>query len=48
MKRAVTADRVQFELRAYRPLRADEVDVLEAAAGRYGEFLGRAAALELR
>ena len=36
MKRAVTADRVQFELRAYRPLRADEVDVLEAAAGRYG------------
>jgi len=48
MKRAVTADRVRFELRSYRPLRADEVDVLEAAAGRYGHFLGRAAALELR
>jgi hypothetical protein len=39
---------VQFELRSYRPLRADEVDALEAAAGRYGNFLGRSAALELR
>ena len=48
MKRAVTADRVQFELRPYRPLRPDEVEALEAAAGRYGEFLGRAALLELR
>jgi hypothetical protein len=48
MKRAVTADRVHFELRPYRPLRPDEIQALEAAAGRYGEFLGRAAALELR
>ena len=48
MKRTVTADRVQFELCSYRSLRGDEVEALEAAAGRYGEFLGREAALELR
>ena len=48
MKRTVTADRVVFELRPYRPLLAADVAALEAAAGRYGRFLGRLAALDVR
>ena len=45
MKRTVTADRVVFELRPYRPLRADDMAALEAAGTRAGEFLGRTAVL---
>ena len=48
MKRTVAADRVVFELRSYRPLLADDMAALEAAASRYGHFLGRIGMLELR
>jgi Winged helix DNA-binding domain len=48
MKRTVTADRVVFELRPYRPLVAGDVAALEAAATRYGEFLGRTGVLDVR
>jgi hypothetical protein len=44
----VAADRVVFELRPYRPLLAGDVAALEAAAGRYGEFLGRNSVLDVR
>ena len=47
MKRTVTADRVVFELRPYRPLRADDVAALKAAASRAGEFLGRTGVLDV-
>ena len=47
MKRTVTADRVVFELRPYRPLRADDVAALRAAASRAGEFLGRTGVLDV-
>jgi Winged helix DNA-binding domain len=47
MKRTVTPDRVVFDLRPYRRLSAAEVAVLEAAAGRYGGFLGRTGLLDL-
>ena len=48
MKRTVTADRVIFELRPYGSLSADDAAALEAAAGRYGTFLGRTAKLDVR
>ena len=48
MKRTVAADRVVFELRPYRQLQDDDVAALEAAASRYGHFLGRAGTLDLR
>ena len=48
MKRTVTADRVVFELRPYRPLVAADVAALEAVATRYGEFLGRTGVLDVR
>jgi hypothetical protein len=48
MKRIVAPDRVLFELRPYRTLRADDVAALEAAAGRYGNYLGRTGVLDLR
>jgi hypothetical protein len=47
MKRTVTADRVVFELRPYRPLGADDVAGLNAAASRAGEFLGRTGVLDV-
>jgi len=47
MKRTVVAEDVRFELRPYRPLRDDDVAALQVAAARYGEFLGRTAALEV-
>ena len=40
MKRTVTPTRVQFDLSPHRPLSAREVQVLDEAAQRYGEFLG--------
>jgi hypothetical protein len=48
MKRTVTADRVVFHLRPYRPLPAADIAALEAAANRYGKFLGRTGMLDLR
>jgi hypothetical protein len=45
MKRAVTGEAVMFDLRPYRPPDAGDVAALEAAALRYGEFLGRPAVL---
>ena len=48
MKRTVAADRVVFELRPYRPLLAGDMAALEAAASRYGEFLGRTGMLDVR
>jgi hypothetical protein len=48
MKRTTTADQVVFELRPYRPIRAGETATLEAAASRYGEFLGRTGILDVR
>ena len=47
MKRTVAKDRVEFALTPLRELRPDEVDVLAAAAERYGAFLGRPATLRL-
>jgi DNA glycosylase AlkZ-like len=47
MKRTVAADRVVFELRPYRPLLARDLEALEAAANRYGQFLGRIAVLDM-
>jgi hypothetical protein len=48
MKRAVTPDRVTFEVQPYRALRPSEHAELEAAAGRYGRFLGRRALVDVR
>ncbi len=45
MKRTVTADQVVFELRPYRGLFAGDLVALQAAASRYGEFLGRSGLL---
>jgi hypothetical protein len=48
MKRSVTPDRVTFELQPYRQLRPGDVAALGTTATRYGEFLGRAAVLDVR
>jgi hypothetical protein len=41
MKRTVGPDRVVFELHPHRPLTPTELAALDAAAERYGRFLGR-------
>ena len=48
MKRTIVADDVVFELRPYRPLQDADVSTLQAAATRYGMFLGRGAVLDVR
>jgi hypothetical protein len=48
MKGTVAADHVVFELRPYRPLLSGDLAALEAAANRYGQFLGRIAVLDVR
>ena len=48
MKRTIVADEVVFELLPYRPLPDGDVSTLEAAASRYGAFLGRRAVLDVR
>jgi len=48
MKRTVTRDRVDFELRPYRAPTRPQVKALEQAAERYGTFLGLDARLTLR
>jgi hypothetical protein len=45
MKRTLAKDRVDFALTPLRELAADEVDVLQQAASRYGSFLGLQAQL---
>lgn len=45
MRRTITNDRVRFDLRPYRVLTAGQVEALEQAAARYGEFLGLKARL---
>ncbi|MGH3811051.1 MAG: winged helix DNA-binding domain-containing protein [Pseudonocardiaceae bacterium] len=45
MKRTLTPSRVLFELTPYRPLKAAERQALDEAAARYGDFLGRPAAI---
>ena len=47
MKRSLAKDRVDFALTPLRELGADEVDVLDEAAERYGAFLGLPARLIL-
>jgi hypothetical protein len=47
MKRDVTGDRVAFDLRPYRRLRAPDIEALEAAAIRYGKFLDRTPVLDV-
>ena len=39
MRRNLGKDRVEFELRPYRPFSSDEVEALKEAADRYGKFL---------
>jgi hypothetical protein len=41
VRRTVTAERVRFDVQPYRPLGSAEIDALEDAADRYGQFLGR-------
>ena len=47
MKRSLTADRVVFDVRPYRRLSAADLEALEAAAARYGWFLGRTGLLDV-
>ncbi|HZN72556.1 MAG TPA: winged helix DNA-binding domain-containing protein [Micromonosporaceae bacterium] len=39
MRRTIASDYVQFDLRPYRPLTPSQVDALDQAARRYGEYL---------
>jgi hypothetical protein len=48
MKRTVATEKVVFELRPYRRVVAADIAALEAAASRYGEYLGRTGALDIR
>jgi hypothetical protein len=47
MRRTVANDHVQFDLRPYRALRPSEVEALERAATRYGDYLRLEARLAL-
>src|SRR5690242_6325534 len=47
MRRTVGRDQVQFDLRPYRDLTAAEIEAIEEAAARYGEFLGLKARITL-
>ncbi|MFD0687803.1 winged helix DNA-binding domain-containing protein [Actinomadura fibrosa] len=46
-RRTVGRDQVRFDLRPYRPLTRPEVEALDQAARRYGEYLGLKAELAL-
>jgi len=39
MRRTVAHDHIQFDLRPYRPLTPPEIEALDQAARRYGEYL---------
>ena len=45
MRRTIANDHVEFDLRPYRALAATEIEALNQAARRYGEYLGRAVRL---
>jgi hypothetical protein len=47
MRRTITRDHVRFDLRPYRPLAPAEIDALDQAAERYGQFLKLGARLAL-
>jgi len=47
MRRRVAGDHVEFDLRPYRPLLPREVEALDRAATRYGDFLRLPARLSL-
>ena len=47
MRRTVTHDQVQFDLRPYRALTPAEIEALDQAASRYGEYLRLNARLSL-
>jgi hypothetical protein len=47
MRRTISNDHVQFDLRPYRALTSPEIEALDQAAGRYGEFLRLKAQLAL-
>jgi winged helix DNA-binding protein len=47
MRRTITRDHVRFDLRPYRPLTSAEIDALDQAAERYGQFLQLGARLAL-
>jgi hypothetical protein len=47
MKRTVTAKGVTFSVRPHRALRKNEIEAIQDAARRYGEFLGLEAAVDL-
>jgi hypothetical protein len=47
MRRAIASDHVRFDLRPYRELTAPEIEAIEEAAWRYGEFLQRDARFSL-
>ena len=47
MRRTINADHVRFDLWPYRPLTPAQIDVLDQAAGRYGEFLRLSARLSV-
>jgi hypothetical protein len=47
MRRTITPDHVRFDLRPYQPLAPAQIDALDQAAGRYGQFLRLGARLAL-
>jgi hypothetical protein len=47
MRRTIANDHVQFDLRPYRALTPPEIEALDQAAGRYGEYLRLKARLTL-
>jgi hypothetical protein len=47
MRRTVTRDRVQFDLRPYRALTPADIEAVDQAATRYGEYLGLKAEITL-
>jgi hypothetical protein len=48
MRRTIGNDHVEFDLRPHRPLTPTEVEAVEQAARRYGDYLRREARLVLR
>ena len=47
MRRTIANDHVEFNLRPYRALLPPDVEALEQAARRYGDYLGLQASLAL-
>jgi hypothetical protein len=47
MRRTIARDHVQFDLRAYRALTSPEIEALDQAASRYGQYLRLTARLTL-